>query len=77
MTLLSWSNDHQVSAAAVHDAQQLRERFGETAELFCDAALESPEASHRQLRRLRMIRRALETLPSAHGLVPGKADRAA
>jgi hypothetical protein len=77
MALLSWINPRQVRAAAQDDAEHLRVRFGATAELFCDAALESPDASPRQLRHLRMIRRALDNLPSADLLAPRKARRAA
>jgi hypothetical protein len=72
MSLLSWISLGRVSRAARHDALMLRQKYGETAELFCDAALDSDHASERQLRHIRQIRRALRDLS---GPTPGAAAR--
>lgn len=55
--------DRALNRAARHDAQELRSRYGQEAEQWCEIGLQSA-CSERQRKLLKRIRAALNQLPS-------------
>lgn len=55
--------DRALDRAALHDAQELRSRYGAQAEQWCETGLQSA-ISERQRKLLKRIRAALNRLPS-------------
>lgn len=57
------TEDRALRDAALHDAQELRSRYGTEAEELCEIGIMAA-SSPRQRRLLKSIRRALSQLPS-------------
>jgi hypothetical protein len=57
------SADRELKRAALHDAQELRARFGPQAEQWCEAGLKTTD-NPRKRRELKSIRAALHRVPS-------------
>jgi hypothetical protein len=57
------AGERALKRAALHDAQELRSRYGPDAERLCEAGLESAGSAEKR-RLLKTIRRALDRLPS-------------
>jgi len=57
------SKDRQ-DCAVLHDALELRLRYGDSAETFCEQAMESRAVEPEEAGVLRELRRALKLLPT-------------
>lgn len=57
------ANDRALNRAALHDAQELRSRYGAEAERWCEVGLHTA-ADSRQRKLIKRIRAALNQLPS-------------
>lgn len=65
MSLATWFNSKQQEMEQVlHDARELRARYGDEAERWCETSLSGP-IDHEQRRLLKQLRRALAHIPGA------------